>query len=414
MESSGIRSTKSMCSRTCRSWRRVVVPFLSCAAIQTAMPGTTTPINGFKISSKALSTKVMSVILATGCDTVAVSGPADEEVPSGVHAFQLGSAAYVPEDGTILGMKRIAAQAYQALREALPAIHWNKWAFESFLRDALREHPELLVGLDFNGPTKRETADALVNRLIADEPSYQRAILGLMMEVSGMSRFSNIERMKDAEDRALRLREANDTAGRLRVLVAPYRDQAEASARSAAERQTEAAKQAGIRQFSDELASLQARYLEMRDSKDPHQRGRDFERLLHDLFLLFDMEPRLSYVLDHEQIDGSLSFDTDDYIVEARWRKAKAEPEDLDKLKAKVERKSRNTLGVFVSVEGFTAGALAIYSTKSPFVVFNGDDIYLVLDGSIRLDELMRAKKRHVNETGDCFLSARRLLNSTE
>jgi len=123
------------------------------------------------------------------------------------------------------------------------------------------------------------------------------------------------------------------------------------------------------------------------------------------------MEPRLSYNLPHEQIDGSLSFDTDDYIVEARWRKEKAEPEDLDKLKSKVERKSRNTLGIFISVEGFTTGALAVYSTGSPFVVFNGDDIYVVLDGSIRLDDLLRAKKRHVNDTGDCHLSARALVN---
>lgn len=72
-------------------------------------------------------------------------------------------------------------------------------------------------------------------------------------------------------------------------------------------------------QFSDDLAALQSRYLEMHGASDPHQRGRDFERLLSDLFLLFDMEPRLSYNLPYEQIDGSLSFDTDDYIVEARW-----------------------------------------------------------------------------------------------
>jgi hypothetical protein len=58
----------------------------------------------------------------------------------------------------------------------------------------------------------------------------------------------------------------------------------------------------------------------MHSSNDPRQRGRAFEVLLTDLFVLFDMEPRLSYSLAHEQIDGSLSFDTDDYIVEARWR----------------------------------------------------------------------------------------------
>lgn len=44
------------------------------------------------------------------------------------------------------------------------------------------------------------------------------------------------------------------------------------------------------------------RYLEMRNAIDPHQRGRDFERLLTDLFTLLDMEPRISYRLPQEQI----------------------------------------------------------------------------------------------------------------
>jgi len=62
---------------------------------------------------------------------------------------------------------------------------------------------------------------------------------------------------------------------------------------------------------------------------------------LTDLFVLFDMEPRLSHSLAHEQIDGSLSFDTDDYIVEARWRQESTSREHLDVFKSKVERKER-------------------------------------------------------------------------
>jgi hypothetical protein len=308
-------------------------------------------------------------------------------------------------------MKRLRAEAYQELRNALPVIHWFKKPFESFLRDALRMRPELLVGLDFNGPTKREIADAVVTRLAGDENTYHQTTLELMLDVAAMNRFPDIERIKDPIDRDLRLKEANEAVGRLRVLTASYREQAEARARIAA------AKAAGaniISRFSDDLEALLTRYLEMRNAIDPHQCGRDFERLLTDLFTLFDMEPRISYRLPQEQIDGSLSFDTDDYIVEARWRAEKAEPEDLDKLKAKVERKGRNTLGLFVSVEGFTARALKLYSTGSPFVVSTGDDIYLVLDGSIRLDDLLRAKKRHVNDTGECFLPARTLLNEVQ
>ncbi|WP_157884943.1 MULTISPECIES: restriction endonuclease [Mycobacterium] len=307
-------------------------------------------------------------------------------------------------------MKRISPQAYQALRDALPTITWYKRAFESFLRDALHRNPELLAGLDFNGATKRETADTLISRLVEKEPTYHTTTIQLMLDVGAMTRFPDVERIKEPEDRALRLREAHDAVGRLRTLTAPYREAVDARAKSAATRASQAAKRGVLKQFSDDLRALHDRYVILHSSDDPHGRGKKFELLLTDLFLLFDMEPRLSYSLAHEQIDGSLSFDTDDYIVEARWRKDRTEPGDLEIFKGKVERKGRNALGIFISVAGFTAGALDEYATRSPFVVFTGDDIYMVLDGRIRLDQLLRAKKRHVNETGNCHLPARILL----
>jgi hypothetical protein len=226
-------------------------------------------------------------------------------------------------------MKRISAPAYQALRDALPVITWNKRAFESFLRDALRGRPEVLAGLDFSGASKRETADALINRLAANETVYQATTIDLMMDVAAMTRFANIEQIVEPDNRALRLKDAHDAVGRLRIVVAPYRAEGETNARSVAAREAHSAKQAGIKQFSDELRVLRDQYLEFHGSTDPHQRGKVFEVLLTDLCVLFDMEPRLSYNLPYEQIDGSLSFDTDDYIVEARWRKEPTDRGDL-------------------------------------------------------------------------------------
>jgi hypothetical protein len=33
-------------------------------------------------------------------------------------------------------------------------------------------------------------------------------------------------------------------------------------------------------------------------------------------------------------------------------------------------------------------------------------DLYLTLDQRVRLDDLLKIKKRHANETGDCYLPA--------
>lgn len=101
--------------------------------------------------------------------------------------------------------QRISPQAYQALRDALPAVVWLKRTFQSLLRDSLRDHPELLAGLNFDD-NKRSVADALIDRLAAQEGKYQQVTLRLMLELSSMNHFPNLATVKDAKDRALRLR----------------------------------------------------------------------------------------------------------------------------------------------------------------------------------------------------------------
>lgn len=44
----------------------------------------------------------------------------------------------------------------------------------------------------------------------------------------------------------------------------------------------------------------------------------DFENFLYKVFVLFDLEPRLKFSLEYEQIDDAMNFDTDDYIIEAK------------------------------------------------------------------------------------------------
>jgi hypothetical protein len=116
------------------------------------------------------------------------------------------------------------------------------------------------------------------------------------------------------------------------------------------------------------------------------------------------LEPRLAYKIALEQIDGSFSFDTDDYILESRWRAESASRGDADIFAAKVRSKGKNALGLFVSVNGFKSTFLERFKESTPFITMEGGDLYAVLDNRIRLDDLLRAKKRHANETGSCYL----------
>ncbi|MFL6072987.1 MAG: restriction endonuclease [Mycobacteriales bacterium] len=131
---------------------------------------------------------------------------------------------------------------------------------------------------------------------------------------------------------------------------------------------------------------------------------------LDKVFNLFDMEPRLQYQLEHEQIDGSVSFDTDDYIVEAKWHKSVIERRDVDAFAQVVGRKVRDALGIYVSVNGFSTGVLQEYHERSSFLAIDGHDLICVLEQRVRLDDLIKRKKRHVNETGSCYYPAARMI----
>ena len=238
----------------------------------------------------------------------------------------------------------ISPAAYAALGEALTAIIWNKNAFDRHIRGLLRGHPELLVHLNF-GDIKRVVADELVDQLMADENQYQEFTLWLMNDVASLERFPNLERQRN--DRALHLQRADKAIADLRRFTAKYAaergNQQEmrgqfARLRAAAE---------GHQDFSQALEELKAEFLKMQTTANPQQRGRDFERFLHELFRLFDLEPRLSYDLAHEQIDGALTFDTDDYIVEAKWWKEAMERKYVADLCEKIRDKGKNTLGLF-------------------------------------------------------------------
>jgi len=214
-------------------------------------------------------------------------------------------------------VQRIAPGAYQALREALPVVFWYKKPFESYLRMALRDNPELLVGLNFRD-TKRLVADELVDRMAQREDRYQPVALQLMTEVASMERFHDIEKLEDAE---VRLVNARLAVAELKRWTEQYSDAISERARVEAELAAATQQAEASRKFSDELEDLRLRFMEMWGMTDPHQRGYAFQEFLDKLFWMFDLEPRLSYRLEHEEIDGSISFDTDDYIIEARWRR---------------------------------------------------------------------------------------------
>jgi hypothetical protein len=305
-------------------------------------------------------------------------------------------------------VKQISTSAYQALRNALPVIVWYKKSFKQYLHTALREHRELLNGVDFD-LSKREVADLLVERLMHDERAYQDLTVRLMLEIANTKSFPELERHEDSDNLIQQARTAvavlkEQTAGHEQLIVERERESAERAAY---------AQQAELqRRFSDELNELYQEFFALaRMSDQPQDRGREFEKFLNHLFEIFDLEPRLSYVVRWEQIDGAFSFDTDDYIVEAKWTSKPLEVRDATHFADKVREKGKNALGLLVSMGGFSSGTIEKFSRSTPFMTMDGADIICVLEQRARLDDVLRRKKRHANETGECYFPTSKIFD---
>lgn len=299
--------------------------------------------------------------------------------------------------------KRIVSEAYDALAEALAVIHWNKQPFERYIRNGLRNHPEILARLDFS-QTKRLVAGSVVDFLQSDAV-YDSTTLALMIEIAEMTTFPNLARQVDAAER---IAIAKDAVKVLATLTEAYRRDLDDKERLRREHESHERATEVRRIRARALAEIKQNFIELHAETDRHGRGRRFERLLHRLFEIHDMQPRLSYSISFEQIDGSLTFDTDDYLLEAKWWANPVDRAEADVFAAKICRKGRNTLGIFIAVNGFTEGFRSVvHPSGTPFVTFDGQDLFHVLDERVDLANLLRSKRRHLNDTGSCWLPAR-------
>lgn len=233
-----------------------------------------------------------------------------------------------------------------------------------------------------------------------------------MLDIAAMDTFPYVEKIKKTEDRELNLLKAKNAVETLRSFTRNFDEVRDREAKRQAARAAHAESVAAIRTFSDDLAEIKQHYMELHVMENPQLRGPKFERMLNALFALFDLDPRLSYNLATEQIDGALTFDTDDYIIEAKWWKEPVGRPELDVFAKKIERKSKNTIGLFISNSGFTSDALEEYWKGTPFLAVDGEDLFHVLDGRIKLPEMIYTKRRHASETGSCMIRVRDFLTT--
>ena len=125
----------------------------------------------------------------------------------------------------------------------------------------------------------------------------------------------------------------------------------------------------------------------------------------------FDLDPKASFRITGEQIDGAFAQEGTDFLFEAKWQQELVGASGLDSLAKKLSRKLENTLGLFHSINGFSEeGVKAHASGRRLIILMDGSDLMAVLEERIDLFQLLSRKRRHASRTGNIYLKIHEIL----
>jgi hypothetical protein len=163
------------------------------------------------------------------------------------------------------------------------------------------------------------------------------------------------------------------------------------------------------------LAGLRDRFLRI-SSLPPHERGYALEKFLHDFFDAYRFNPRPSFRIVGEQIDGSIEFAHEIYLIEAKWQSEPITQADLAVLDSRVSGHSHIGRGIFITAGCFSLDGITAHERLRPsaMIGIDGQDLFYVLEHALPLAEILRRKLRWLVETGHFHHPIREFITELE
>lgn len=309
-------------------------------------------------------------------------------------------------EGIEVYMKKISAAAINSLKEALSAIYWYKKDLRSFLLATISD-ASLLSRIDWDG-YKIDVCGNLLNYMQLHEETYQNDLLKLITEIVKITDFSHLEKLDGGNEKAAKARKAVNS---LREISKTFLQLQEHYEEIEKRRRAEYQKALRNKEMRVKPEGIKKDYCSLLSSDNPQERGFKLEKVLKGLFQIFDLDPKASFKVVGEQIDGAFTFESTDFLLEAKWTKDLTSIGDMDAFAGKLSRKLENTLGLFISINGFSEDAIKAHTSgRKLMILMDGSDLITVLEQRIDLIELLYRKKRCASQTGNIYLRIQEIL----
>lgn len=294
---------------------------------------------------------------------------------------------------------RLSPHFIDLVYDALLKSFWTKKALKRFLR---RSHiaETFLSQLDPD-ETKREWIDRLFPKLEGSERGLA-LIQQMARALAEQTAFPDLDNWEDSSEKI--------TAAKASVVALHNylqgKDREKQSEREAS-RQRELGEQIRLKNVRNQadLTKLKDRLDGLCSLLGTQEGGYNFQDWFYDLMVYSDVDNRRPYTTEGRQIDGSITVDGTTYLVELKFTSCQSDAQDIDSLLKKVNDKADNTMGIMVSMSGYSSVAISEASfSKSPLLLFDHTHLYMVLTGIESFPNVVRRVRRHSSQEGQAYL----------
>lgn len=282
--------------------------------------------------------------------------------------------------------------------DALLTSFWRKSALQRFLRDCG-------ISASFVGTLgPDESKRMFLERLFAELQQHAKGGPMLLRMAQALADQTDFPDLLGWEDSSQKI----DSAKRAVLSLRKYLQSTASDLNSEARRERGAERETELRrkhQLSlQRLNEFKARLGELARRIGSQEAGYEFQDWFYDLMDFFEVISRRPYVVDGRQIDGTITDEGTTYIVELKFTADQSGATDIDSLSSKVNKKADNTMGVMVSMSGYSSVAKSDASGPgTKLLLLDYNHIYMVLDG-LDFCDLLRRVRRHASQTSQSYL----------
>jgi len=278
---------------------------------------------------------------------------------------------------------------------------WRKQALSKFLRQCGISNA--FVGNWGPSETKREFLD----RFFAELMKSDRGMQGVVRIAACLMEQRSFPDLQGWEDSEQKVKNAHDAVSRLRMNHEKQEEEFQSDEEKIRIKIEFEKHQAEVTRSKLRLQELTDRLNEMGKRLGEQRAGYDFQSWFYDLLDFSEIENRKPYVHRGRQIDGSVTLAGTTYLVELKFTASPVDPAAVGDFFKKITGKADNTMGIMVSISGYTDTAKQEASgPRTPMLLLDHSHIYLVLGGLMGIGDVIERIRRHASQTGEAYLPA--------